>query len=229
VKRIFSNLLSLFVIPLLLTTKIKKTLIKSKIDNFIGGLLIGAIVSLLVNYITFNIQDNLQRQRILEAVENEILTNTINANSLISSNRKEIEANRTLNYFYTSPSYSSSVWNSSGVLNYIVQLPKEDQIKLFGYYFTTERINSLINKTEKIRETNASKCTALMNDKFTVPDMQYCVALNRELLNEDNSSAYNIAKQGLDTLHSFHPTSDRLKNPILKFFLGSDAVNVLKH
>ncbi len=63
-KKVFSNVFLVFVYPL-------SFLRKMKVNNFLGGLILGAVISLIVNVATVQIQEKINKQRILEAVENE--------------------------------------------------------------------------------------------------------------------------------------------------------------
>jgi uncharacterized membrane protein YgaE (UPF0421/DUF939 family) len=69
-KKIIPNTLGTILIPIRLLKKISR-------NNFINGLIVGAICSLIVNIITVQVQEELQKQRILEAIENEIMTNML--------------------------------------------------------------------------------------------------------------------------------------------------------
>ncbi len=92
-KKVFSSLILAVTFPV-------KLLKKTKVDNFVGGLIFGAIFSLVVNIVTVQIQETIQKQRILEAVENEILTNTLTANQIAKQNQDKIDKKEALNVFY---------------------------------------------------------------------------------------------------------------------------------
>lgn len=76
IKKVWSNIVLLFSFPV-------KLLKKSKFDNFVGGLIFGALFSLVVNVATVKIQEDINKQRALEAIEREMIFHTITANKKI--------------------------------------------------------------------------------------------------------------------------------------------------
>jgi hypothetical protein len=217
-KKIFSGILLTITLPVRL---FKKT----KIDNFVGGLIFGAIFSLVVNVVTVQVQEIIQKQHILEAVENEITNNTLKANYL---SKQDVLDSKSYNPFYVVQRYSSSLWEqSSEPLQYIAQLDQETQIAVTGYYTTTVPLNNgMLDKAEKITDERLVGCVNF--DKTLNSDkLEECKKWNDIKLSLEQSTGVEMAKQGFDVMSKFHPTKDRLNNWFLRLLMGSKSVRVL--
>lgn len=220
-KKITTSLLLIFSWPFRLIKK-------SKIDNFVGGLIFGAIFSLIVNILTVQIQETIQKQHILEAIENEILTNTLTANSIASANQKQIEANDKFNVFYGTQRYTRDIWTqSSEPLQYIAQLDPDIQIAITGYYSTTVNLtNSLLDRVDKLGDSEFKDCFSLW-ETVDVEQQEKCNKSYIMVLGFERDSALQIAKNGFDILNKFHPTQDRLNNWFLRLVMGDKSTRVL--
>lgn len=220
-KKVYSSLIQVAVFPI-------KLLKKTKIDNFVGGLIFGAIFSLMVNIVTVQVQEAIQRQRILEAVENEILTNTLTANSIASQNQEKINKNETYNLFYGTQRYTRDIWTqSSEPLQYIAQLDQDVQISIIGYYSTTVNLtNNLLDHVDQLATKEFDGCFDLWN-KVDTNKQERCNKSYSMILGFERDSALQIAQNGLDILKSFHPTQDRLNNWFLKLLMGDKSTLIL--
>lgn len=109
-KKVFSSLFLVFLLPYRAFKFPIKILKKSKIDNFLGGLIVGALFSLLVNILTIQIQELMQKQRILEAVETEIVTNMLQAKSDIENAIQQSKENAHANPYITRRKFSRNLW-----------------------------------------------------------------------------------------------------------------------
>lgn len=198
---------------------------KSKFDNFIGGLVFGAIFSLVVNVVTVQLQEKIQKQHILEAVENEILNNTLRANYISQLNYK---GNETFNPFYTMQRYAKDLWEqSSEPLQYISQLDQQTQIIVTGYYtYTIPANNGALDRLEKITDEKLINCTNFDNT-LSVAEKEKCTTWNNIKLEIEKSTATEMAKQGFAVMKVFHPTQDRLNSLLLKFLMGDKTTRVL--
>src|SRR3989344_2005711 len=98
-KKVFSSLLLVFTLP---PSIFKKT----KIDNFLGGLILGAIFALIVNIVTVQVQEIIKKQRVYEAIENEVLNNLLTANNVVKLNSENIDNKAQANYLYSPRRYS---------------------------------------------------------------------------------------------------------------------------
>lgn len=219
-KKVFSNLLLITSFPFRLIRKLK-------IDNFVGGLLVGAIFSLIVNVVTLQFEELIQKQRILEAVENEIASNLIRANNILRTNNENIGKKVFINNFYVPPKYSSDLWTqSSEAIQYIAQLDPEVQTLVFTYYsFTVPTSNGFVDKTNEMLKVLFDRCfsieTALMKEN------ELCYELNDTSRQLENIAAEFISKEGFRVLQAFHPTKDRLSNRLLRFSMGDKSVRLL--
>lgn len=220
-KKVFSSLILAVTFPV-------KLLKKTKVDNFVGGLIFGAIFSLVVNIVTVQIQETIQKQRILEAVENEILTNTLTANQIAKQNQDKIDKKEAFNVFYGTQRYTRDIWTqSSEPLQYIAQLDQDNQSSLIGYYSTTVNLtNSLLDHLDKLADKEFEDCFNLW-DKIDENKQKRCNEAYSMVLGLERDSALQIAQSGLDILGKFHPTQDRLNNWFLKLLMGDKSTMVL--
>ena len=217
-KKIFNSLFLLIVYPI-------KLLRRSKFDNFVGGLMFGALFSLFVNVITIQLQEVIQRQRILEAVEQEIVGNLLQANNYITFVNDEIEGKKSPNIYYSIPTYEDRVWNNAEALKYVVQLEPTIQTKLILYYrITVAWQNRAIIKHNEIISQELADCF------LNVPEsnIENCQLTYYSLLNAEVDSADSMFNDSKALLDLFHPTQDRLKNPLLRFFLGKNSMRILQ-
>lgn len=198
---------------------------KTKVDNFVGGLIFGAIFSLIVNVLTVQLQEMIQRQRILEAVENEITNNTLRANSIA---QQEHNTKESYNPFYTIQRYSKDIWGqSSEPLQYISQLDQQTQIIISNYYSTTVPLtNAMLDRLERVTDEKLENCITYDATSF-VKDNEECKTWNNLRLELEKSTAVEMANQGLEVMNKFHPTKDRLNSPLLKLILGSQSTRIL--
>jgi len=198
---------------------------KSKIDNFIGGLIFGAVFSLVVNIVTVHIQEIIQKQHILEAVENEITNNTLRANYISQQNQ---DSSATYNPFYTIQRYNKDIWEqSSEPLQYISQLDQQTQIIVMGYYTTTVPLNNgALGRIEKITDEKLIDCAPL-EKTLSVAEKEKCATWNNIRLELEKSTAMEMAKQGFEVMKAFHPTKDRLNNWFLRLIMGNKSTRIL--
>lgn len=204
-----------------------KKLKKIEFNNFICGLIFGAIFSLLINLITVQIQETIQKQKILEAIENEILTNTLDAKNILEQNKEIITKKETPNIFHAFFKYSNDFWTqSTEPLQYIVQLNPDIQIEIAGYYSVVIKTrNNMIAKYEEIAKDKLKNCYdfSLLNQK----EKDVCNLWYWDILDWEASTAKDIANNGFKLLEKFHPTQDRKKNILLKLFMGNQSIRVL--
>jgi len=205
-----------------------KILKKLKFDTFLGGLIIGALFSMVVNVVTVKIQEEVSKQRILEAVENEILNNTLTASNIAVQDKETIDAKKTYNPFYFIRRYSRDLWEqSSEPLQFVAQLDQETQIAVSGYYTVTLPFNNgMLDRLEKLTETHLEDCAPIGNN-LAVSQKELCSTWNEILLDSERSTAVSVANSGFKVLQKFHPTKDRLNNWFLKLLMGSESTRVL--
>lgn len=220
-KKIFSSLLVFIWTPF-------KAFKKANKDNFVWGLVFGALFSFVVNIFTIQIQERITKQRILEAVEYEIYSNLSQAKFINDASTKTIVNKELPNPFYTYQQYSRDLWvQSTEPLQYIAQLPADIQAQIQVYYTVTiPRLNEMIGKTEKYSESALVDCYPLdgFNNKSTEEKCRY---VYYQLMDNTAKTAEQVANDSFKVLDKFHPTQDRLNSPLLRLLMGSDAVRVL--
>src|SRR3989338_3958491 len=153
-----------FALPLLLVRALKK----SKVDNFLGGLLIGSILSLVVNVITVSFQEMVARQQYFEALEHEIVDNYLEANNTIQMIEKNIKEDRLPTSFIFTKRYHANIWESGNALTYLYNLDPKVQFQMAAYYnvgiYRTNRFLDRIENDIHDIEHEYLKCTYVTND-----------------------------------------------------------------
>ncbi len=215
---------SVFSLPLVIISSVKKI----KLDGFLGGLLIGALFSMVVNLVTVQVQETITKQRVLEAVEWEIFNNSSLASNVINEAGKIFKEGRSPTMYYVFPSYSRDLWEQSiDPLLYIAQLPSEIQAKVITYYTTTIKgYNEMSASNRKMAEVLLSGCYTVyesVDDK----KMTECKYIYNELVKINMEMANDVLIKSFEVLDSFHPTKDRLNNLFLRLMMGGDSVRVL--
>jgi len=202
---------------------------KSKIDNFFGGLIVGSIFSLLVNVMTIQVQEMVQRQRVLEAIENEIFHNVVKSNLVMEEyNRSKEDEELLPNYFYTFTPYSSELMSQSPeMLQYTAQIDPDIQIKINTYYRSVLRsTNDMLEKLSQLAKDELSECYFKYED-LSEKEIEKCTILNSWFLNAEVRQAKVINDRSLSVLSYFHPTLDRLNNPVLRTLMGTESIKAL--
>ncbi|MFH1792140.1 MAG: hypothetical protein ABH819_00665 [Patescibacteria group bacterium] len=219
-KKIVSSLLLVVTWPF-------KFLKKSKFDNFVGGLIFGAVFSLVVNIITVQIQEKINKQRALEGLENEIMINVLQANNIIKTNDEASKNNTPINFFYYSPTYSIDFWTqSSEPLRYSAQLDQDIQSGIMVLYSSIfKNANGYVNRTNNLIDQELPKC---FTDNFVYKhDDNSCVMLEATIRTSENLAADLVSQYGNEVLSYFHPTQDRLNNWFLKALMGGKSMRIL--
>ena len=223
-----TNYISIFVVPFSILFNKSKIVIKHiKLNTFVGGLIFGAIFSLIVNVITIRITDEVTKQRALEAVENEIVSNLIQANNTITADNIAIKNNALPNTFYNYNTYANNVWSNSLTLQYLEQLDPAIQVKISGYYIIyIKNYDEDINKISNLSFTELQSCflNSVPLDKQTDTN---CRSKNIDFLSSERYIAIDISNQSNLLLRVFHPTRDRLNNLFLRLIIGNKGLPIL--
>lgn len=227
--KIYTPFISTLVMPLRAVFKTSKKIMGNlKLDTFVGGLLIGAIFSLIVNVITIRITDDITKQRALEALQNEIAYNNIQANGTLGYDKKNIADKSLPNVFYYYPLYDDNVWSNSLTLQYLEQANPQQQVLVNIYYdYVIRDNNSMLTNLNSLSKTYMQECFNTTKP-LTLTQTKSCKANNALFLSLEAKSAILVLQYGYKTLDAFHPTQDRLNNPFLKLLMGSDAIGYFK-
>lgn len=220
-KKVFSSLILVIARPL-------KYLKRSKLDNFVGGLIFGAIFSLVVNLITVQFQDMIDKQRTLEAIENEITSNYVWANSNYDSNAKLSEEKQVTNPYFVFPTYKNDFWSqSSEAIRYVAQLDPDQQMQISTYYdFTIKASNQLLNKADALIDEHIVDCYS--SDLYVIEsERERCLEWSETIRGVQNIASGFVIEGSENIMKVFHPTKDRLKNPLLKIFMGKESMKIL--
>lgn len=219
-KKIINSLLLVLIWPF-------KFLKKSKFDNFVGGLIFGAIFSLVVNIVTVQIQEEINKQRALEALENEIMINVLQANEIKKTNDEASKKHTPINFFYYSPTYSIDFWTqSSEPLRYTAQLEQDVQGRIMVLYSSIfKNANGYVNRTNNLIEQELPGC---FTDDFEYKQNDsHCVKLEATIRTSENLAADIVSQYGNEVLGYFHPTQDRLKSWFLRLLMGTKSTRIL--
>jgi len=199
---------------------------KSRIDNFVGGLIFGAVFSLVVNIATVQLQEVIQKQRILEAVENEIVTNAIRAGVRIEQNENQVREKQLPNYYHTPLKYISNVWQNSEAIKYTVELDPEIQGEIQIYYSSAiESANELVELDYRLQQSRLSDCYFSF-EQLEETQKETCLEIYQTMLLNEADTAESVLNNSYNLLKKFHPTKDRLSNPLLRLLLGDKAMVV---
>ena len=222
---IFKSVFSSLLIPIIL---IKNVLKKTQLDNFVGGVLIGALFSLIVNVVTVEIQESIQKQRALESIENEIVMHVIQANNVIKGDQEKIAASDSPNYYKISYPYDDHVWRSSDSTKYLSQIDPEQQSLVITYYsIVIQQTNEMNQKDNELAKEKLSDCYFDFDKKLSLDEKEFCKELYQQLLVNEVKSAEQVKDYSLQTLNKFHPTKDRLNDFFLRTLMGDKSIRVL--
>ena len=218
--KVNQNIKQIFSYPLLLLKKFTK-------DTFVNGLIFGAIFSLLVNIITIQIQESIQKQRIYEALENEILTNSIMAAAIMNENDQAIKDGVAPDYYHPSAIYNNDVWSSQEALKYIVQLNSDLQAEIFSYYNPYLIQVNEISQKDILLTNDALKSCYVEYESLNNFKKSACQRAYYNFLENESEIASGVYDWSGELLKKFHPTKDRLKSPILRLIMGKKAIGAL--
>lgn len=224
------NFKTIFTTPIIFLSMIGKKINffkKIRFNSFVGGLIFGAVFSLVVNVVTIQLQETIQKQRILEALEHEILTNTLNAQETANANDKEIKEKYPPNIFHPFYRYSSDLWTqSSEPLQYISQLDQQTQIDVHIYYtITIKHMNNMVEKYDEIARKRLENCYnfSILNES----EKKVCNDTYWMILDWEADTAEQMSDDGYNLLKNFHPTKNRKNNFILSILMGNKSTKIL--
>lgn len=227
---IHNKIKNVFATPFLFINFFKKT----KLDNFVGGLIIGALFSLLVNLLTVRTQEIISKQRALEALEREITLHILDSRSIFEMESRIATASAN-NMPYVddmiATRFSSRIWDNTEIYKYLLEIAPHSSGLIDVYYrVTVNTVNRHLDTNEKLFKNRYEKCT-LEYELFTKgqPETkEYCLQVARDAVTVHAIWAEHIANNTSLVKAEFHPTKDRLSNFWLKMLLGDKTIEILK-
>ncbi len=225
-KRIMNSLILLFLFPV-------KLLKKTRIDNFVGGLIFGAIFSLVVNIATVKIQEDINRQRVLESLERELVQQSLNANNAIIDENNAKKSNDE-NYVIISTlgnMFPTRIWDNLEANKYIFELPSTTAGLIEAHYVSY--INSVNDHVESVMtdfDQMYKGCNATIEQMISKKDsrsIKECNDIARSAYYIGNIFNESIIDHVDEIRKTFHPTQDRMSNWWLSLLLGKNAHPVM--
>ncbi len=209
---------------------------KIKLDNFVGGLIFGAIFSLVVNIFTVQFQESISKQRSLEALEREIAQHLLDSDQVFNELQtiRDTKKNNKL-YYYPNAMYKTldtAIWDSGESSKYVFELEPSLSAELTTYFSAVVKPqNSLIKDTQeqykKIYEARCDLVNQFLDPNYIV-DNNFCLDVTIKFMELIDQSYANNDVHASELLDKFHPTQDRLDSKLLKFVLGDKSVEMLK-
>lgn len=225
IRRIFK---SIFASPLLIRNFFKKC----RFDNFVGGLIFGALFSLLVNVATVQVQEAVTRQKYLEALEHEVISHLLQANSIADRINRTRENEEDANPYSFKERYSTSIWDSGEVLGYIYGLDPEVQAQILTYLkYIIQSENKFLDQVEdSINQFEFEYMACVFRN--TESGCEEIGRVRREAANYYEEiqldSARQVQSHVVNLTDSFHPTQDRLDSIVLRFLMGIEVLEIMK-
>ncbi len=225
-KNIFSSVSLIFTFPFRLFRK-------TKIDNFVAGIIFGAIFSMVVNIATVRVQEDITKQRVFEALEREIVVHYLDTNTMVKAENEAWDSNDNqylISYDLISRRFETRIWESENVSAYLFEIDPAVAGKIQAYYGTISTINSYLGKNEESFWDLYHECTPTYEflEKGERKSIKDCNELLRITLTSRNAYAKNIYDTVENIRKDFHPTQDRLDNWWLSLLLGNKAYEVVK-
>lgn len=205
-----------------------------KFSGFIGGLIFGAIFSLVVNILTVKIQETVDRQRVLESLEREMTYHSLSANHIYSefNKIKTLPLDQLYDPQLTmSLTFQTRVWDSTDASKYLLELDPDTASMIETYYDVTVRgINELMMGNYDMYKKIYEPCKPFY--EYLTGNKPFNTIDCRQIAEKSIETHAYVVDTVVDTLDevkkSFHPTKDRLASPFLSFLMGNKSVEILK-
>lgn len=231
-KKIFNQLLLILYLPI----RVAK---KSKIDNFVFGLIVGALFSLVVNVVTVRIQEEVGKQRALEAVEREITFHTIVAKNLVQAElaASDIEDSELLGQeFVIGTRYDTKIWDSNMATPYIFELDPSIASQIETYYSVIiGNTNRLMGNNEEVYKELGRECSypfqyqqGIQGSVLDFDFIESCNEVQRKALSAQNLYTDLVFENANAILEDFHPAQDRIDSWWMSILLGDKAYEIVK-
>jgi hypothetical protein len=203
-----------------------KLLKKTRIDNFVGGLIFGAVFSLFVNIATVKVQEDINRQRVLESIERELVQQSLNANNAIIEENQALDSKdeKLASTVTLGRSYPTRIWDNLEASKYIFELPSVTAGKIESHYsLFPDMVNNHITAVKLEFDTLYKGCNitidqVINNEKFR--PTKDCNDIARSAFYINNVFNSSIIKQVDEIRATFHPTQNRVNSWWLSILLG---------
>ena len=226
-KKVFSNLLLLMAYPF-------RLLKKSRFDNFMAGVIFGAFFSLIVNIATVKVQEDIQKQRTLEALEREMIGHIITTKGVVSNATEIIKASGNDKKdadIIMSERLATRVWDDPTVSRYIFELDYLTAGKVQLYYeVVVASTNRLLEADNNLYLKLYEPCEPFYTliSELEGKSNQACNQIANTFVEIQAKSYEHVPGYLKDIFDSFHPTRDRLQSWWLRALLGDEAPNILR-
>ena len=225
-KKIFSSLLLVF-------TSLLRTIKKSKFNNFVAGLMFGAVFSLVVNVTTVKVQENISKQRALEALERELISHSLAMNSIARDEDSAYSEDDADYIFPTTIGFrlSSRVYKSDVVIPFMFEINPDVAARIETYYdFVVQNVNQNLERNESTYNELSEKCQIMYSFYYGEEreEVKKCNELVRITLTSNKVFSPLVHDHVNEIRESFHPTQDRLNSRWLRLLLGDQAYEILK-
>lgn len=193
----------------------------------VNGVLVTLFILILAALLSFIIQDKIQRQRYLELLELEIRNN-----ELIAGN--EIKEYNQKGVILVHTPYSISTFEAGLQSGYILTLDPNTLNSLYSLYVAIPKFNSVLDHANGIIQnyfTQYEKCIADSIIGTVSPSQCQNYKLAYDSIQKTYSGIMKnidviLEKDLADTSLKFNPTQNRLKSPLLLFFMGNQRLKI---
>lgn len=185
--------------------------------------------------VTVKVQEDINKQRTLEALEREMAYHLLTVNAITSA-YKEASTDKDITYHTTldnvlSERLDTRVWENSEISRYLLELDPKTAATVETYY-TVMVIP--INRQLEFNQQEYKKLTApcsmfygmLTGEKRM--DREICDTIYRNAVMLQAEIGSIILEQADNNHKMFHPTRDRLNSLWLKMILGDKTVEILR-
>lgn len=228
---VIDNTKSSYSLPLLIILPLRKikNLFQKVEANFLTGIIIGALLSLLVNILTNQIGEDITKQKSLEALEIELVNQHLQAVSIIN-NYNHGDYKKSKFYYYNPKRFDNYIWRSLGSTTFFYSLPPTIQGELIAYYSNSvDGTNNVYSNIETVVNDYSSKYITCVFDGSKDCTAQEVTSNNVITFYTQIQAQYatSVDKSVTNILKDFHPTRDRLSNPILSRLMGNKGLPIL--
>lgn len=196
----------------------------------INGLVITLLIGILINTTSDYIQKIVNRQKYFELLQWEMTTHLMNADSVFSSINDD-------GAVYNRKMYQNLIYNSGLNNGYLFDLSPNEIAEITSYYNVI--INYANTTDESMFELRDNLFEEWSNCVFSLKDLPENEDECENLKSKYDAAQEQLTKVVFDSasmvldysekiLNNFRPTKKRLESPFLRFFMGSESLEILK-